>query len=234
MTVLVDADIVGYRAAFSTEGMTPEDTEDKVDAIIEQILHATTFDGHPYELFLTGKGNFRKEIAVTAPYKGNRKGTTPPEFLGHARDHMVKHWGAVVSEGEEADDLISIRATELYPHAVIASVDKDFLQVAGTHYNTRSGEFRTVDHWEGLQFFYAQILEGDRADNIQGIYRVGPKKARKMLEGCTTEMELYNVCVEAYDGPERVLENGRLLWLRREKGQLWDPPEDLTESDNGP
>jgi len=42
----------------------------------------------------------------------------------------------------------------------------------------------------------------------------------------TDEKELYEAVVKAYDGDEgRVLENARLLWLRREEGQMWQPPE---------
>jgi hypothetical protein len=34
---------------------------------------------------------------------------------------------------------------------------------------------------------------------------------------------MYNACVEVL-GAERVLENGRLLWLQRYEGQMWDIP----------
>ena len=36
---------------------------------------------------------------------------------------------------EEADDTIAIRATELGDEAIIVSLDKDFDQVVGWHYN---------------------------------------------------------------------------------------------------
>lgn len=225
MSVLIDADIVAYRASFSTEGATSEDAEEKVDELLGYILDATTFDGSPMELFLTGKGNFRYDIATTVEYKGNRRDTQKPEFLDHVRWYMQEHWGANVSEGEEADDVIAIRATTLFPNCVIASVDKDFLQVPGWHYNTRTGIRKYVEEWDGLKFFYQQILMGDTADNIQGIKGVGPKKSEKMLAEATTEKELYGICVDAYGGRvERVIENGQLLWLRREEGQLWQPP----------
>jgi DNA polymerase-1 len=76
---------------------------------------------------------------------------------------------------------------------------------------------------EGQRFFYKQILMGDKADNIVGIKGVGPVKADKMLAKATTESELYAVCLEAL-GAERTLENGQLLWLRREPNQMWTPP----------
>ena len=70
-----------------------------------------------------------------------------------------------------------------------------------------------------------KIFINHAADNIKGIYRVGPVKAAKILEGCSTEQELYDACVKAYDGDlDRVLENARLLWLRRYEGEMWMPP----------
>ena len=53
----------------------------------------------------------------------------------------------------------------------------------------------------------------------------------KILADCKTEQELYEECVRAYGGDEdRVIENGRLLWLRREEKQIWQPPK-FTDSD---
>ena len=50
-------------------------------------------------------------------------------------------------------------------------------------------------------------------------------KATKALASCTTEQELYEVCVEMYEGSaDRVVENARLLWLQRYEGQVWEPP----------
>ena len=64
---------------------------------------------------------------------------------------------------------------------------------------------------------------GDSADNIKGIFRVGEKKATKMLADLKTEQQFYQCCVEGL-GEERVLENARLLWLRRYPNQMWEPP----------
>jgi 5'-3' exonuclease len=69
------------------------------------------------------------------------------------------------------------------------------------------------------------LLTGDGVDNIPGLKGIGPKKAAKILKDCVTEQELYKAVLEAYDGNvEYLTEQGQLLWLRREKGQLWQPP----------
>ena len=105
----------------------------------------------------------------------------------------------------------------------MVSIDKDFNQVAGWHYNFVKKDKYYVSEEEGLRFFYKQILMGDKADNIVGIPKVGPVKAEKMLAKAKTDNEMLAVCLEAL-GPERTLENGRLLWLRRKHQQMWDFP----------
>ena len=225
MVALVDADILCYRAAYSTEGMLPEDAADKFDELLGYVEDRLTFDGQPVELFLTGPGNFRYDIAKSYPYKGNRRDTAKPEHLAYLRDYVASELGAEVSEGEEADDLIAIRATELFPNGIICSIDKDFDQVPGWHYNQRKDSLYWITETEGLVFFYTQILTGDRADNIVGLKGIGPAKAAKILGESTEEVELYDKVLEAYGGREDyVIENARLLWLRREKGQMWQSP----------
>ena len=223
MIALIDSDILCYRVGFATNEEPPEQALSTMALFLEDLVLFDLIDVEHHELFLTGKDNFRKEIAVTAPYKGNRADKEKPIHLQLLRDYLVSAWGAKVSEGQEADDDIAIRATQLGDEAIIVSLDKDFNQVPGWHYNFVKKEKWKVNADDGLRFFYSQILTGDSADNIQGIYRVGPVKAAKMLESAKTEKDMYAVCVAAM-GAERVLENGRLLWLRREEGQLWEPP----------
>ena len=226
--ILIDADILAHRAAYSTEGQDDEDTKDKIDDLIDHVLDKTQFEINYKlgEFFLTGSSNFRYDIAVTAPYKENRSGRPRPGKLDVAREYITETYSATISVDQEADDDIAIRATEIGPHALIASIDKDFLQVPCRHYNWNRNEFTVIDEFTGLYNFYTQVLTGDTADNIKGLYRVGPKTAAKMLANCKTEDDLFEVIYRAYEGDlERITENGRLLWLRREPDQLWEPPE---------
>jgi 5'-3' exonuclease len=71
-------------------------------------------------------------------------------------------------------------------------------------------------------------LTGDNADNIKGLYGIGPKKAEKLLAGCDTEESMWEVVVKAYDNDiDRIIENARLLWLRRYENELWEPPQEV-------
>lgn len=226
----IDGDIVVYRmaAGADSKGLSLDEAKANVDGMMEHILHETLdFPGpEDYQTFLTGRGNFRYDVAKAAPYKANRSGKPKPVYLPELRLHLEEEWGAIVSEGEEADDLISKAATQEGPTSCVASIDKDMHQLHCWHYNFVKRQWKFVEEFDGLRFFYSQILMGDNADNIMGIDGVGPLKAGQMLEGCVTEKDLYERCVKAYDGDaDRVVENGRLLWLRREPDELWEPPD---------
>lgn len=226
--VLVDGDIIAYRAAFSTQDLLPKDATDKVEDLLDYILEQTVLfpDPDDYQVYLTGSGNFRHDIAKSHVYKGNRKEADKPIHLPHVRQYLINNHRAIVSNGEEADDLIAIEATRLGPSTIVASIDKDMLQIPCRHYNFNKNLWTDVGEWDGLKFFYKQILMGDAADNIIGLYKVGPVRADKMLDGCKTEQDLYDRCVAAYsDDKDRVIENARLLWLRRFEGQIWQPPD---------
>lgn len=227
MLALVDADPICYRIAFACKTETPEHACRSMDKYLSGVLLACDHDDRWYdkwELFLSDStaNNFRLQYAVTAPYKGTRG--EKPAHLATLRNHLLKDWKATLAVGEEADDAIAIRATD-NDECVMISVDKDFLQIPGYHYNNVSGVHTHITPEQGLRNFYTQILTGDKVDNIIGIDGIGPVKAAKRLSEATTERELYDACVEAYEGAEeRVIENARLLWLRRFNNQIWEPP----------
>jgi len=112
-------------------------------------------------------------------------------------------------------------------------VDKDFDTVPCWRYNFTKDEWIKNTPESALRFFYEQVLTGDRVDNIGGIHGVGPKKAQKILGDATTEEELFQKCLDAYNGDyDRVVENGRLLHLQVREDELWEPPKGVT-SDQG-
>ena len=227
MIALIDADIVAYRCSAACENEKLAVAQKRTNGMLFDILMGVDHDDCFYDnwkLHLTGSGNFRNDVAVTAPYKGNRADKQKPKHLEGVRQHLVDSWDAVMNNGQEADDAITIDATANEGNTIICSLDKDFMQKSGWHYNFIKKEHRFVSEEEGVRFFYSQILMGDVADNIKGLSKVGPVKANKMLAECTTEKEMYDVCVNAYSDEDRVIENARLLWLRRYENQMWEPP----------
>lgn len=229
--ILIDGDIVAYRCAFKCNDESEKTACYTTGSFLSDMISElfTKIDGEPdYHVFLTGKGNFRNDIAVTAPYKGNRKEKEKPVHLEAIRQYLVENWNATISEDQEADDDIAIAATA---ESIIVSLDKDFKQVPCRHYNFNKQELTEVTEAEGLLFFYQQIIMGDRADNIMGVHGIGEKKSFKLLDGLS-EIEMYNKCIELLESEERVIENARLLWLRREPNQLWEPPSEEKQKES--
>lgn len=222
---ILDADSLIYAVGFASE-----DAEEKIALVrmaerLEEMLFLE-LGVEKYEGYLTGQGNFRNDIAVTAPYKGNRSGAKPKHY-SLLREYLVEAWGFVVVDGSEADDRVVQRHYELGSDSILVGIDKDALQSPGWHYNWQKQELFEVSKAEGLKNFYRQILTGDRIDNIVGIKGVGPKKADKILEGCVYLGDYYNAVVEAYSkvdeasAQQRVEENAKLLWMCRKEGEVW-------------
>jgi len=226
MIALIDGDMLCYRVGFACEHEPESVAHFTIDDFITDILLELD-EVDTVEVFLTGKNNFRYDIAVTEPYKGNRSDKPKPVHLQSLRQHLVDEWGADISEGQEADDSIAIRATEVGKDAVIVSLDKDFDQLTGLHYNFVKKNLYNVEEDEAELNFYCQFLTGDRVDNIIGVKGIGIVKATKLLKD-KTPYEMYQICVEKL-GEDRALENGRLLYLRRKPDELWQPPKETED-----
>jgi DNA polymerase-1 len=214
MKALVDADILVYRFGFASEGDPAEFALARLSEFLDNLSLSEGID----EVwgYLTGKDNFRNEVAVTVPYKGNRILAKPYHYQ-LLREYMERAWGFEVIEGMEADDAIGIEA--------YVSIDKDLNMIRGHHYNFVKEERYYVTEEEAIRNFYLQILTGDKVDNIIGLAGIGPVKSKKLLVDCNNELEMYEAVLKAYDGDEaRVLENARLLWILREEKQVWQPP----------
>jgi hypothetical protein len=220
---LIDGDILVYRIGFASEEEVEAIAVARCNEFLEDMLLYNNFN--EYQGYLTGKNNFRNDIAITAPYKGNRKAEKPKHY-DRLRDYMLKTWNFTMIEDQEADDAIGIAA---YEHQVgeycICSIDKDLDMLRGDHFNFVKNEFYFIEEEQGIKNFYKQMLVGDRVDNIIGIKGIGPVKAERLLKECKNENEMYLTVLEAYKGDDkRVLENGQLLWIRRESNQMWQPP----------
>jgi hypothetical protein len=223
MRALIDADSLVYAIGFSSENIEEPLAKWRMNEAVDTILSDVGADC--YFGWLTGKGNFRNNIAKTAPYKGTRVAPKPAHYQA-LREHLQVKYGFMMTKDIEADDAVAIACYAIpEDEMIMVHIDKDLNQLRGWHYNYRKKEKYHVTELEGLHSFYIQMLTGDRIDNIIGLKGIGPVKAKRILEECQTEHEMYLAVVQAYGGnEERVLENGQLLWLQRSHGQLWTPP----------
>lgn len=223
MQALIDGDLVAYRCSASVKEDEPLDIAyHRCDELIRQLLHETGAD--TYTVFLSDKQNFRK--IVNPEYKANRKDQVPPQYLTQCKEFLADEWNATSQAYLEADDLLGISQTE---GSVICTLDKDLLMVPGQHYSwqisgpnwVREARWEETKHFDGLRQFYMQMLIGDTSDNIQGIYRVGPKKAFAIIDHLNDEQEMFDVVYTMYDDPKRFLMNAQCLWIMLNKGETW-------------
>lgn len=209
--------------------------------MIANIVKACEAD--TYNVILTGKGNFREKVATLQPYKGNR---SQPKPLLHAeiREYITKYQNAVTVDGEEADDYLAYSAVA--SGDIIATIDKDLLNVAGLHYNWNKpddGVFNVTQR-EASVNFYTQLLTGDATDNIPGLFRLTGQRATAVLKKAVSEADdelgMYAIVLdvyadslmvqgEAYDAAytkaeEMLAEIGQLLWMRHTPNETWTPP----------
>lgn len=221
---LVDADFLVYHVGFTTEDLEEREAKNKLTSWFTDIVYMR-LQCEDYKAYITGSTNFRFDVATTLPYKGNRKDVAKPKHYAALRKHLGD-MGAVTTEGEEADDAVGIDSSN--GNYWIVHVDKDLNQLQGWHYNPVKDIEYYVTEFEGLYAFYTQLLTGDRVDNIKGLHGIGPVKACKILSECASEQQLYEAVCAAYEQQgethDRIIENGNLLWLRREKQQKWTPP----------
>jgi DNA polymerase-1 len=219
MIALIDTDLLAFRCAASAEGEEESIALSRLEDLMERTLF--NVNASEYKAFLTGKDNFRKKIYPL--YKANR--TAPrPIHLEACRNYLVNEWQAEVVTRIEADDILGMEQTLSASPTVIVSIDKDLRQIPGQHFNFVKLDWSEVDEYTGWFNFYRQFLEGDASDNIRGVDGIGPKKAEKLLYGRTPE-EMFQIIRELYENDERMLMNGRCLYIMRKEKDIWNPPE---------
>lgn len=243
MTVLIDGDIVLYWACyrnqqtiswgdsvteFSDLTKTKRDFKQKIKQIKKNCGTKT------YIICFTcpSRDNFRK--TVDPDYKANRTSKKPDAFF-KTRQYAFENFNCDMENTIEADDLMGIYATGIYKDkSVIATIDKDLLQIPGYHYHISKEEYTIVDGMEARYNFFTQVLTGDSVDNIKGVPGIGPKKAEKLLDIMDEPADYWAKIVEAYQSKglteEDAIRNARLCYILRNedykqgKVELWNPP----------
>lgn len=196
-------------------------------------------------LILSGKTNFRNEVAQVRGYKANRKNVRKPEHYARLRKWIAHNQDAIIVENREADDELAIIAQQCREDGVpyvICTIDKDLDQIPGEHFDYKKHVFYDVPPNEARELFWEQAISGDSTDNIPGVPGIGAAGARKLvnqwIEEELDDVDIWTRVVGLYEKgqqhkkceyldrrPEDVaLEMARLVYLQRELGELWTPP----------
>lgn len=238
MRASVDGDIILYSVAFAAKDDSLAYACRSVRSAITTIMQTLNVEGA--DVYLTGKGNYREQYGdVQYPYKGHRTKEKPDHFAGLSQ-YMQDTLGAILVEGEEADDRMGIDG---YAGThIICTLDKDLDMIPGWHYNFKRKDLYTVSPEDGDRFFYKQMLTGDATDNIPGLFkRLGKKVTKKVwepIEEMYDPAEMFEYVrgvylqqaedivapVTATDVDGWLLKQGRQLWIRRTEGEMWEFP----------
>jgi len=198
--LLVDAFSLIYRAFYAIPMLTAPDGH-QVNAIygFTKMLRKLCADfPHTHVAVVFDLGAPVRRLKHLPSYKAQRPPTPPSlqEQLPAIRDMLAALRLAIVEmEGEEADDVVATLAVQGARdggRALIASSDKDFLQLVGAqiHVIRPDGKQAVLLDADAIVARYGvrpeQVTDylsliGDSVDNIPGIPGVGPKTAVELL-----------------------------------------------------
>lgn len=158
----------------------------------------------PFVYLTPVAGNFRDTVGTVRKYKGNRDEHIKPVYYSELRHHLVRNWDAKVVVGIEADDYVSVLARYHQSRGrevVVVGQDKDLYQIPGLHYNWVNGDRIQLSEYDARAWFWTQVLCGDSGDNIVGCYRVGPTKARTLVQGQTdlSDSNMWPIVLREYE-----------------------------------
>ena len=135
-------------------------------------------------LCLSDRANFRRKL--NPDYKANRAKSRLPIILRQVKQWIIDELGGVLWANLEADDVISILATDkaMDEETIVVSIDKDFKSVPGIFFDYNRGEYHHPSEEEADNYHLIQTIAGDHTDGYSGVPGVGVVKAQRMLEGC--------------------------------------------------
>lgn len=207
MKALIDTEVFLYRAAAASEyeaEWAPDDwtylcRHGDAQALFQDTIGQVRDTLPDHQLMLVFSDSISFRYGVWPQYKANRKKYRKPAGYRHLIEWVMKAgpargWQVTRLPDVEGDDVLGV----LYEDGdVIVSVDKDMLTLPGLH--LRDGEIVEVNRLEADRNFYGQVLTGDQADNYPGCPGYGPVTAQKTLAGCTTEVEMWEEVLKAFE-----------------------------------
>ena len=207
-TIIVDGDIVAYKAAVQSEVDThwgngfwtlhAEETQGKYLVVSEIEDLKEKLNADKVIITLTDKNNFRKDVLPT--YKDNRKQKRKPILLSPLRKFLIEEYNAVIYPNLEADDVMGILATKPSrgERKIICSIDKDLRQIPGHLYDGDSLTKHSKKHCDWWHMI--QTLTGDAVDGFSGCPTVGKVTAQKILNDKNMPLKkMWQLVVKTYE-----------------------------------
>lgn len=227
--LLIDGDIIAWRIGTRKYNCVEKDFKIlnySCSLLIEKI--SSTLERNNIKIFLSGKTIPHFRLLINPEYKLNRKNIKKPDSVYQVENYLKDNFPTEIINGYEADDALGWNQTD---STIICTIDKDLDMIPGMHYNFVKDKLYYISELQALQWFYQQMLIGDRIDNIIGINRIGIVKAEKIIKNLQTEQEMFDIVYLLYNNPKRFINNACCLWILRNKGELWVHRQTLTLPD---
>lgn len=235
-----------YRAAFTVQPynkdiLLPVDIAyEAVDSIIRSVCEATGINDYSIYLGIS-EDNFRNHIQGNKHYKANRDKNKRPFYYDAVREYLIDNHKAELVKGQEVDDTLGILLTQYPNEIVISGNDKDLYQIPGNLFDTyhtrlfynsdpgslelRNSGSKKICRGSGFKWFCAQMLIGDKEDNVEGISDIGHVGAFKALNDINSPLSLWEKVSKLYQennkSDEQLWGTARLLWIRRKPEQMF-------------
>jgi DNA polymerase-1 len=216
-TILIDADIVAYKAAvvnektfdFGDTGVGEFLDHDSCIRNVEELIagYADACKAGSVLVCLSDPDvNFRKQLNPT--YKHNRKDVVPPQLLKWIKEYLAHEYKSFIRPRLEADDIMGILATSgdrfIKGDRVIVSEDKDMRTVPALIFNPNHPDLGilSISDLDAKRFHMWQTVVGDPTDGYTGCPGVGKggryvEYAESILEADTPD-ELWDLVLMAY------------------------------------
>jgi hypothetical protein len=233
--MLALVDVSCYLNAGAYEAETLEDAITRVEFYITTLVD---------ELFceewvgaVDGLGNHRKIVFENYKDSVTRKAGRDrrKEWFPELKTHFINLDNVVVTENEEADDLLAQWSTQLAEQGVdhcIITTDKDLMTIptkifspAVKKYYNIDSKFKLFSPPESFRFFCKQLLMGDPVDFIPGLPGYGPVKAEAILSLTDSPLEWCNLVKLHYKNQYKeewknyLLSNGKMLYIVRKPNE---------------
>ena len=205
-TLLIDADVLAFEAAVvAEESIQWKDELWTVHAdmalakarVVNRIVEfKEKLKTEHVVLCLSDRANFRRKL--NPDYKANRSKSRLPIILRQVKQWIIDELGGVLWANLEADDVISILATDkaMDEETIVVSIDKDFKSVPGIFFDYNKGEYHQPSEEEADNYHLIQAIAGDHTDGYSGVPGVGVVKAERMLE---KDGYTWDTVVKAYE-----------------------------------
>ena len=205
-TLLIDADVLAFEAAVVAEESI--EWKDEMWTVHADMALAKARVVNRVEEFkdmmktdsvtmcLTDRANFRR--VLNPDYKANRSKSRLPIILRQVKQWIIEEYDGQMWANLEADDVISILATdkEMDEETIIVSIDKDFKTVPGIFYDYNKGEYHQPSEEEADNYHLVQAIAGDHTDGYSGVPGIGVTRAERLLEKEGYTWETVTKCYE--------------------------------------